>query len=515
MKMTKLCGLVVACSLAFSGLVCCPTLHAAAPIPKVTGPIPVADDSYPFNAASRSTVPQDLSRSGYIEEEYLVSGSANVYDLDSQGKAVVKTPDAPYTTRILVRRPAAPESFSGTVVVELLNPTMRCDLDLQWQFSSEYFLARKDVWVGITSKPVAALALRAFDPKRYGTISWANPVPADKTCDPVSPFNDSTKENENGLVWDMASQVGALVKSNSPQSPLKGFSVKRAYLTGYSQTGGYLMPYINFIRPLPTATLASGKPVYDGYLIGDGEGMGPPLNQCGAPAPPGTPLSIIQPRSEPVISLVTQCLLGLTLPARRPDSDSPGDRYRRYEVPGAAHITPTVGPQMVRPEDAAKAGVKGPPPNCKELSTYGMTDFPLEYFMDAAFANLDEWVRSNTPPPKAAVINAKAAPGMPIALVESDKYGNAIGGIRCSYLEVPVATYHANSTPGDPASMLPCLLSGYKVPLSKDSLATLYPTHEAYVKKVVENVDGLVKERLLTKTDGEKIKKEAAAAAVP
>jgi hypothetical protein len=26
--------------------------------------------------------------------------------------------------------------------------------------------------------------------------------------------------------------------------------------------------------------------------------------------------------------------------------------------------------------------------------------------------------------------------------------------------------------------MLGCLLSGYKVPLSKDSLATLYPTHE-------------------------------------
>jgi hypothetical protein len=151
----------------------------------------------------------------------------------------------------------------------------------------------------------------------------------------------------------------------------------------------------------------------------------------------------------------------------------------------------------------------------KELPTYSFTDFPLEYFMNAAFANLDAWVRSDTLPPKAGLINAKQVPGTYIATLEFDQYGNALGGIRSSYLEVPVVAYHANSTPLDSASFLGCMLSGYKVPLTKEILTTLYPTHDSYVKKVTENVDRLVEERLLTRADGEKIKKEAEGAAVP
>ena len=42
-------------------------------------------------------MPQDLSRLGYVEEEFLVSGKANVYDLDSAGKVAAKIPDVPYT----------------------------------------------------------------------------------------------------------------------------------------------------------------------------------------------------------------------------------------------------------------------------------------------------------------------------------------------------------------------------------------------------------------------------------
>ena len=87
-------------------LLCAGTAGAKTPIPKVTGPLPVSAASYPFGAADHQLVPQDLSRHGYVEEEYLVSGKANVYSWPASGPAVVRTPDAPYTTRILVRRPA-------------------------------------------------------------------------------------------------------------------------------------------------------------------------------------------------------------------------------------------------------------------------------------------------------------------------------------------------------------------------------------------------------------------------
>ena len=81
---------------------------AGVPVPKVTGPIPVTADSYPLMAAGTLQDPVDLPRLGYVEEEFFVSGTANVYDWAPDGALTVKTPNAPYTTRILVRRPADP-----------------------------------------------------------------------------------------------------------------------------------------------------------------------------------------------------------------------------------------------------------------------------------------------------------------------------------------------------------------------------------------------------------------------
>ena len=70
--------------------------EAKTPIPHVTGPLPVSATSYPFGAADHQLVPQDLRKHGYVDEEYLVSGTANVYDWPATGPAVVRTPNAPY-----------------------------------------------------------------------------------------------------------------------------------------------------------------------------------------------------------------------------------------------------------------------------------------------------------------------------------------------------------------------------------------------------------------------------------
>jgi hypothetical protein len=518
MKTKKLRTLVIGLFvfLCFALFTALSSLNAAAPIPNVTGPLLVTADSYPFNAANHSAVPQDLSKFDYVEEEYFVSGLSNIYDFDGDGKIIVKVADAPYTTRMLVRRPASPNEFSGTIIVELLNPTAMYDLDLQWQFSCDYFLAHKDVWVGVTVKPVTVLALKTFDPKRYAPLSMANPLPPEKTCpNPVSLLPDSTPATENGLVWDILSQVGALLKSASPKNPLHGFDVKWVFATGYSQTAGYLVPYINFIRPLPTAALENGKPVYDGYLIGDGDGLAIPINQCSAPLKPGDPRFVIQPRPEPVISIGTQSLLVLNVFARREDSDSPTDRYRRYEIPGASHLNKRGMIYFPSAADVARAGVLQPPPVCTEISTYGLTDFPLEYFMNGAFANLDAWVRSGTIPPKTPWIKVKNVPGVPFPVAELDQYGNAVGGVPVPYIEVPIATYYTRSTATDPRNNLYCSLSGYKIPFKKEILTQLYPTHDAYVEKVKESVETLVRERLITQDDGLKIIKEAEQAEVP
>ena len=110
--LTTVTGLFV--FLCFTLFAALSSLHAAALIPIVTGPIPVTGDSHPFNAANHSAVPQDLSKFDYVEEEYFVSGIANVYDFDGDSKIMVKAADAPYTTRILVRRPASPHEYFGS-----------------------------------------------------------------------------------------------------------------------------------------------------------------------------------------------------------------------------------------------------------------------------------------------------------------------------------------------------------------------------------------------------------------
>jgi hypothetical protein len=56
---------------------------------------------------------------------------------------------------------------------------------------------------------------------------------------------------------------------------------------------------------------------------------------------------------------------------------------------------------------------------------------------------------------------------------------------------------------------------GYKVPFTKDLLMKLYPTHERYVNKVNAQVDKLVKARLITASDGQRIKNEATKATIP
>jgi len=196
---------------------------AATPIPKVTGPIAVTASSHPFGGAQWQLQPQDLADHGYVEEEYLVSGRANVYDWNADKKAVVRTPRAPYTTRMIVRWPIKRTRMSGTVVVEPLNPSNLFDLDIGWALSGDQFMRNGDVWVGFTSKPVAVRSLKTFDPARYGKLDWDNPLPLDdpRNCAQadiqtiVDPPEERRRESEDGLVWDMISQVAAWARSTA------------------------------------------------------------------------------------------------------------------------------------------------------------------------------------------------------------------------------------------------------------------------------------------------------------
>src|SRR5579871_335929 len=246
-----------------AGLVGQTTPPRVTPVPQVTGPIKWSVDSRPFMSAADSQTPLNLPAYGYVEEEFFISGTGNVYDWAPDGAVTVRSAGAPYITRILVRRPISPARFSGTVWVDMLSPARGYDFAENWGYTNYYMMDHGDVSIGITMFPASIRALKKFDSKRYASLSMTNPAAPLSACPQAGRGYDY--EMETGLRWDIVSQVGALLKSSAPTRPLAGFNVQRTFL--YGQTGGDLPTYISAIHPL--ANLANGKPVWDGYFIKD------------------------------------------------------------------------------------------------------------------------------------------------------------------------------------------------------------------------------------------------------
>src|SRR5579862_5254052 len=213
-------NLLVLCAVVSCGMA---VATAQTPIPKSTK-LPTTfytpelrdspPDAFPIDTSSRNFRPRDLQKAGFVEEEFLVSGNANVYDLAADGSLNVVSPNAPYTTRILVRHPADPAKFSGAIMVEIPNEARSFDWYIQWGTLADEILARGDAWVGVTTSG-GMPGMKAFNPQRYAAVAFNNPIP--NAC-PAAPRNPS--EIEDGLKWDMLSQIGALLKSNTPGGPM-------------------------------------------------------------------------------------------------------------------------------------------------------------------------------------------------------------------------------------------------------------------------------------------------------
>src|SRR6266850_6292058 len=124
-----------------------------------------------------------------------------------------------------------------------------------------------------------------------------------------------------------------------------------------------------------------------------------------------------------------------TLLTRREDSDQSSDRYRLYEVAAAPHMDIQYYRHMPSTEDQAKAGQPAFPGiwpfayQC-DRPIGGLLELPVfQYTLNAAFANLDQWVRKGTAPPRAERMTVKDG-GTPQATITTDQYGNGMGGVR-------------------------------------------------------------------------------------
>jgi hypothetical protein len=449
---------------------------SAITLPKVTGPIPVTADSFPLMAANRTLQPIDLKKLGYVEEEFIVSGTANVYDWAADGSLTVKIPNVPYATRILVRHPADPARFSGHAVVELTNTARRFDWAMISGYVRDSLYEHGDAWVAVTM-PGSVKALPKFNPTRYPGVAFANPNPSE-TCPAVS-------DQEDGLRWDMFSQVAAALKSDT--------LLKARYVYMTSQ-GGDVVTYLQAFQS--HTTLDNGKPAYDGYLIKGPATVGR-LRRCGAPLAKDNPRQKIGNDGVPVIQIVAQGEVAEDY--RRPDSDEPNDRYRLYEVASAAHIDKYAYGELPSMADQLTAlgtpgqGTPDWPFAARCEPEIALQDNPLlKYIFDGAMVNLEQWTSKGIAPPKADRISLKGI---------TDQFGVASGGVRSPYADVPAAVYYT-TTPG-PGT---CRELGRTVPLYWARLEAIYGNHKNYAAKVAQLTDRLVKEHWITESDAQKIK---------
>lgn len=468
-------------------------------LPSAVEPLPIGEASYPFNGAAHQVQPIDLPSYNYTEEEFLVSGLAQVYDwMPSGSYQAMPLGNSSYTTRIMVRRPADMDDFSGRVVVEIINMSAGYDWTAMWAALWERIIANGDVYVGVTAKPNVFPGLVAFDADRYARLAMPNPVPtAQQDCGSLpgeEGFDPNlNRETENGLAWDMFTQIGGLLKSDDPMNPL-GVPADRVFFTGESQSGNYAVTYYKFFQPDATISRnGQAEPIYDAFLLEAATTpLGAPIRQCATPLPETDPQAAIPGRAAPLAMINSQWDF---FPARggrrKPDSNTSEDRSVTWEIAGAHHgwrFQYLYGD--ADHADLGKAGLLSPDAEWVAWTCApGSPEVPLYMAEKALYEHLIDWVETGVAPPSADPI-ALTAEGA----VAFDEANTAQGGLRLPMVAVPVASYGEGlATLSEGCSEI--------VPFGRERLEQLYGSRDSYLDAYHRSVWGLVQDGFLLSED--------------
>ncbi len=341
--------------------------------------------------------------------------------------------EVPYATRIIVRRPSDIASFSGTVVSEALHSGGR---SLVFEWSRVSILTRRHIFVEIVHSPANINLLKNFNAERYTTLNIAM-----------------------GQTNEVIAQVGRLIKSKS--GPFAPYDVKRITLMGTSASSGTVRTYLGAHANL---RMPDGSAIFDGFLLTSTNG--------------NTPLPIVD---VPMIQMPTQTEVATHAEAgiayRRPDGDAPGNRFRLYEVAGMPHNNSREAP-----------GFQNDP------CTLPVTDFPAGAFTALALNYLNEWIANGKTPPHAPPIAVDRDPANDGSQLSLDEFGNAKGGIRNIWVDVPTATNGVFGKGKTQAQDRLCQLAGTKAPLPDATLKKLYPSKAEYVTRANRRLDELIAE---------------------
>lgn len=460
-------------------------------LPKVEGPIPADENSYPFCDMMHSRVPLNVADYGYLEEEYFLSGTANVYDEDEEDHLHLYKENLPYKNRILVRRPADPSKFTGRVYVDIMNATQGYDIEDLWHRNYLWCMEHGHAYVGITSKPINVLALKNFDYDRYKDMNWSN---GEVTPMPIPSHTATVPGTEEGLFWDMLSQLANLLRQDSPMNGIGGYKAEYIYLTGQSQSGAYLNTYVSYFDEYLYDE--NGKGLFDGYLNIVGALVQRSVRQNGNVGPLRLVKRHMHPSRTPYICFSSEGDLYLfkmfvgdnLLDIKVENTNTETDKCRYYEIAGSPH-TDIICPVLTATEEIEKMG--GKIPNLNPILLEHINDMRIEYYICGMLEKLHIWASEKTAP---EIIEPLTRTGSDL---ERDEFGAAYGGIRTPYVDVPIARYIA-CNPDDPEG-----ICGRMEYISKAEFEKLYGTEEVYLQKFQAIVEEQMSNNWLSKTDGE------------
>jgi hypothetical protein len=127
-----------------------------------------------------------------------------------------------------------------------------------------------------------------------------------------------------------------------------------------------------------------------------------------------------------------------------------------------------------------------------------------------ALDNLVRWVSRGVSAPRAKRIQLESDG----KTVVRDGNGNALGGVRTVFVDVPTATIMPTSLAPGGVLANPCAYVGYQLHFPQTKLEQLYRTHVGYVASVVMDANKLVGEHWLLPASASELIAEAKGSSV-
>ncbi len=414
-----------------------------------------------------------LGPGGYVEEEFFLSGTATSHRRGDQG--VEPAGAEAYHTRLMVRRPADPAKFNGTVIVEWFNVSGGADGGPDWMMTHRQIMRSGAAWVGVSAQQVGidgggllgtGVGLRESNPDRY----------------------DSFRHPGDAYSFDIYSHAGQAVRDPATKV-LGGLAPARLIAIGASQSAMFLVTYINSVDSLAG--------VYDGFIVHGRGSRGADLSGEGLRRRASADSADMERMTAEWRAQGGEAILDARVPVITVQSETDvmdmsgilarcedGPNTRIWEIAGAAHFD-TYG-LIASHEDDGRLPVE------RLAELMGPTDEPLglkseeavnsapqlHYVLQAALTHLERWIGGGDPAPHGPLLEITGEDSEPT--LARDEHGNARGGIRTPWVDVPIAVLSGMGAKGEGFTRL----FGVTRPFDSAKLAALYPGgRDEYVEK--------------------------------